>query len=221
METNTNPTSTSDTAASSIANLFINEINKQDINGLLQVQNSLLEQLDKTSEKLDGINKISAQRYLDATRDFANHTQMLTTMKTDLDLIFKQIKLLKMRLNKKYPEAYTSVIRMNANQHDSLDDEEEDDTLASSMKSSLVKSKTVDCSQLSSSMRETYSLAQISNNNTEQTPSSFDAVRRLLDKSPGGQDLTTLFKNARNELRKLNEGFLGGNSQKQSTSHEE
>jgi len=51
-----------------------------------------LDQLDKTSEKLDGINKLSAKRYLDATRDFANHTQMLTTMKTDLDLIFKRIK---------------------------------------------------------------------------------------------------------------------------------
>jgi len=114
-----------------------------------------------------------------------------------------------------------SVIRMNTNQHDSFDDEE-DDNLASSMKPSLVKSKTVDCSQLSSSMRETYSLAQISDNNSNQSPSSFDAVRRfVLDKSPGGQDLTTLFKNARNEFRKLNEGFLGGNTQKQSTSHEE
>jgi hypothetical protein len=86
-----------------------------------------------------------------------------------------------------------------------------------------VKSKTIDCSQLSSSMRETYSLAQISSNtNPEQSPSSFDAVRRfVLDKSPGGPDLTTLFKNARDELRKINEGFLGGNTQKQSTSHEE
>ncbi len=86
--------------------------------------------MDKTSEKLDGINKLSAQRYLDATRDFSNHTQMLTTMKTDLDLIFKRIKynkkkkqtnsiyfslqiiihfrLLKIKLNKKYPEAYAS-----------------------------------------------------------------------------------------------------------------
>jgi hypothetical protein len=86
-----------------------------------------------------------------------------------------------------------------------------------------VKSKTIDCSQLSPSIRETYGLTQINNNtNAEQSPSSFDAVRRfVLDKSPGGQDLTTLFKSARDELRKINEGFLGGNNQKQSTSHEE
>jgi hypothetical protein len=51
-----------------------------------------LEQLDKTNEKLDGINKLSAKRYLDATRDFSSHTQMLITMKNDLDLIFKRIK---------------------------------------------------------------------------------------------------------------------------------
>jgi len=48
--------------------------------------------LDKTNEKLDSINKISANRYLDATREFTNHAQMLTTMKTDLDSIFKRIK---------------------------------------------------------------------------------------------------------------------------------
>jgi len=74
-------------------------------------------------------------------------------------------------------------------------------------------------------MRETYSLAQISNNNNnnaEQSPNSFNAVRRFVfDKSPGGQDLTTLFKSARDELRKFNEGFLSGNTQKQSNSHEE
>jgi hypothetical protein len=51
-----------------------------------------LEQLDKTNEKIDNINKISAKRYLDAQRDFSCHTQMLTTMKSDLDLIFKRIK---------------------------------------------------------------------------------------------------------------------------------
>jgi len=51
-----------------------------------------LEQLDATSEKLDGINRLSAKHYLNATKDFTNHTQMLTTMKTDLDLIFKRIK---------------------------------------------------------------------------------------------------------------------------------
>jgi hypothetical protein len=42
METSTDSASTSDAStASSIVNLFMNEINKQDVNGLLQVQNSL------------------------------------------------------------------------------------------------------------------------------------------------------------------------------------
>jgi len=42
METNSDSTFTSDaTAASSIVNLYMNEVNKQDVNGLLQVQNSL------------------------------------------------------------------------------------------------------------------------------------------------------------------------------------
>ncbi|CAF0889767.1 unnamed protein product [Rotaria sordida] len=216
---------TSDTTASLLIDLFSNEINKQDVNGLLHAQNLLLEQLDKTNEKLDGINKISAERYVDATKEFANHTQMLITMKRDLDLIFKQIKLLKTQLNKKYPEPYASVADINTKQDDSLDDEE-DDGLASAIKpintSSLVKSKTVDCSELSSSLRETYTLPQINDNTTEQSLSPLDAVRRFVfNKSSGGPELTTFFKNARNELRKINEGFLGSNNQKQSTSHEE
>ncbi|CAF2352458.1 unnamed protein product [Rotaria sp. Silwood2] len=216
---------TSDTTGTLIINLFSDEINKQDVNGLLHAQNLLLEQLDKTNEKLDGINKLSAERYLDATKEFANHTQMLASMKRDLDLIFKRIKLLKMRLNKKYPESYASVSELNT-KYDGSFDNEEDDGLASAIKpinsSSLVKSKTVDCSELSSSMRETHTLSQINDNTAEQSPSSFDAVRRFVfNKSSAGQDLTTLFKNARNELRKINEGFLGGNNQKQSTSHEE
>ncbi|CAF1117835.1 unnamed protein product [Adineta steineri] len=232
MEENTDSTiSASDTTtASSIVHLFLNETNKQDVDGLLNIQSSLLEQLDKSNEILDGINKISAKRYIDATREFTNHTQLLTTIKTDLDTIFKRIKLLKMRLNKKYPEAYSSVIQMSSNRHDSLDDEEDDD-IVPSMKSinnpsTLVKSKTIDYTQLTSSMRETYSLAQISNTNNEQSTNSFDSVRRFAqDKSSsGGQELTTFFKNARDELRKINEGIFGSsssNNQKQSTSHEE
>lgn len=133
-----------DSTASTIIKLFADEINKQDINGLLHAQNLLyvdnilsykknflflfvirLEQLDKSNEKLDGINRISTERYLSATKDFTKHTQTLTTMKKDLDFIFKRIKydiinythlrnifvfyrLLKVRLNKKYPESFAS-----------------------------------------------------------------------------------------------------------------
>ncbi|CAF3430330.1 unnamed protein product [Rotaria socialis] len=227
MEANVDSTPyTLDTTGALIVNLFSNEINRQDVNGLLHAQSLLLEQIDKTNEKLDGINKISAERYLDATRDFTTHTQMLTAMKKDLDLIFKRIKLLKMRLNKKYPETYASVVQIATKRDDSFDNDEDDDVV-SAMKpfggSSLVKSKTVDCSELSASMRETYSLAQINDATTaEQSTSSFDAVRRFVfNKSSGGQEFTTLLKSARDELRRINEGFLGGTSPKQSTSHEE
>ena len=110
METNADSPPPHDTAASSIRNLFLNEINKQDVGGLLLVQTSLyvqsdvrlptetfpisarLEQLDKSNEVLEGINKVSAKRYLDATKEYANHAQMLTNMKSDLDAIFKRIK---------------------------------------------------------------------------------------------------------------------------------
>ena len=72
-------------------------------------------------------------------------------------------------------------------------------------------------------MRETYSLAQISQTTVDQSPSSFDTVRRFVyDKSSsGGQELSSLFKTARDELRKINEGFLGSSIQKSSTSQEQ
>lgn len=114
--------------AASFANLFLNEINYQDVTGLLDVQRSLLEQLDKSNEKLDNINRFSAKHYLDAQRDFDRHTHVLVTMKNDLDLIFKRIKQLKQRLSKKYPTAYSSVLQTTANPNDLLDDEDEDST---------------------------------------------------------------------------------------------
>jgi hypothetical protein len=62
-------------------------------------------------------------------------------------------------------------------------------------------------------MRESHSLAQLPNN-TEQTASSFGAVRRFVfDKSSGGQDFSTLFKTARDE-------YLGGQNQKSSGTNE-
>ncbi|CAF3111659.1 unnamed protein product [Rotaria sp. Silwood2] len=229
--TNTTTSSTA-TPASSFVNLFLNEINNQDVHGLLNAQQSLLEQLDKTNEKLDGINKLSAKRYIDATRDFSSHTQMLTTMKNDLDFIFKRIKLLKIRLNKKYPESYkSSTMRMNTTQNDSLDEDDGDinDLMTSTTKHfatpSLVKSKTIDCSQFSASMHESYSSTQLANNNnnnSEQAANSFGAVRRfMLDKSSGGQNFSTLFKNARDEFKKMNDGFLGGQNQKPSKDDEQ
>jgi len=41
METDTESTSTTDTPAFSMVNLFMNHVNKQDVNGLLVVQNAL------------------------------------------------------------------------------------------------------------------------------------------------------------------------------------
>jgi hypothetical protein len=64
-------------------------------------------------------------------------------------------------------------------------------------------------------MRETYSLTQINNATSEPSARSFDAVRRFVfENSSTGHDLTKIFKNARDELRKFNDGFLGVNPTK-------
>ena len=70
-------------------------------------------------------------------------------------------------------------------------------------------------------MRETYSLAEINSTlPAEPSPRSFDAVRRFVydNSASAGQDFSSLFKNARQELKKFNEGFLGGTQPKSNKS---
>lgn len=99
-------------ASSSIVNSFSNQVNREDVKELFNVQQqvfvrpaetsfghfeklflvSRLDSLDKSNERLTSLNKISAQRYLQTSKQFEKHRTVLTTMKTDLDNIFKRIK---------------------------------------------------------------------------------------------------------------------------------
>ena len=45
-----------------------------------------------------------------ANNDFKKHSQNIGEMKRDLETIFKRLKVIKQKLNKQMPEAYTAVV---------------------------------------------------------------------------------------------------------------
>ena len=55
---------------------------------------------------LINVNSLSAVRLEKANNDFRRHTANLAEMKRDMDIIFRRIKLVKLKMQKQMPEAY-------------------------------------------------------------------------------------------------------------------
>ncbi|XP_025077650.1 kxDL motif-containing protein 1-like isoform X3 [Pomacea canaliculata] len=104
-----------------VASSLVEQINREDVNNMVQVQRDMLSRYEKTNEMLINFNLLSSSRYEVTVKEFQNHTQLLSDMKRDLDSIFKRIRALKQRLSKNYPEAFSacSTIMM-------VEDEEEE-----------------------------------------------------------------------------------------------
>ena len=55
---------------------------------------------------LTNCNQLSVNRLKAANAEFKKHTALLVDMKKDLDYIFKKIRVIKNKINQKYPESY-------------------------------------------------------------------------------------------------------------------
>ena len=64
--------------------------------------------------------------FLQANSDFRKHTQNVVEMKKDLEHIFKRLKIIKQKLNKQMPEAYSSVIGVKTHENVKEEDDEYD-----------------------------------------------------------------------------------------------
>ena len=62
--------------------------------------------MEISNEKLASLNKISECKFQAMSLEFRQHTQMLLTMKKQLDSCFRRIRSLKSKLALQYPEAY-------------------------------------------------------------------------------------------------------------------
>jgi hypothetical protein len=72
-------------------------------------------------------NSLSKSRYDTTHNDFKKHTILLTEMKKDLDTVFQRIRVLKGKLGKMYPEAFTACGDVyNVLEEEDEDNEDED-----------------------------------------------------------------------------------------------
>ncbi|KAK0070383.1 kxDL motif-containing protein 1 [Biomphalaria pfeifferi] len=94
--------------ASMLASSLIEQVNTEDIASMVYIQRDMLARFEKTNEMLINFNMLSLSRYEATLKQFHKHTGLLSDMKKDLDTVFKRIRLLKQRLEKTYPEAFSA-----------------------------------------------------------------------------------------------------------------
>ncbi|KAL5004485.1 hypothetical protein ScPMuIL_017941 [Solemya velum] len=94
--------------SSAFAEALASQVNKADIMRMVEAQHEMLSRYEKTNEMLINFNMLSSSRYETASHDFSKHTLILSEMKRDLDSIFKRIRILKQRLGKMHPEAFSA-----------------------------------------------------------------------------------------------------------------
>ncbi|CAF0714067.1 unnamed protein product [Brachionus calyciflorus] len=114
------------------SSLIMDQLNTQDMKALLESQQAILKRLDETNRNLTSTNLKSSETYNSfGSKDFQSYINLLVRMKTDLDFIFKRIRILKKKLEQKYPNNYTNaIIAVKANNKDlgieDIDEEEEE-----------------------------------------------------------------------------------------------
>ena len=85
-------------------------INQSDVEFIVRAQKKMLQRFEKTNEMLTNVNSLSATRLERAQNDFKKHTQNITEMKRDLEVIFKRIRGIKAKLAAQLPEAYSQAV---------------------------------------------------------------------------------------------------------------
>ncbi|CAG2240966.1 BORCS4 [Mytilus edulis] len=97
----------SDNSSTKFAQSIVEQVNRSDIEAMVQVQRDMLSRYEKTNEMLINFNLLSLSRFEATSQEFKKHTQVLYEMKKDLDSVFRRIRQLKQRLGSMYPEAFS------------------------------------------------------------------------------------------------------------------
>ncbi|XP_061173508.1 kxDL motif-containing protein 1-like [Saccostrea echinata] len=87
---------------------LVEQVNREDVQSMVQLQRDMLARYEKTNEMLINFNMLSSARCEATSQEFRQHTQVLGQMKADLDIIFRRIRTLKQRLGTLYPEAFAA-----------------------------------------------------------------------------------------------------------------
>lgn len=105
---------------------LVEQVNKNDVNAMVLLQREMLSRYEKTNEMLINFNMLSSARFEATSEEFRKHTLLLYEMKRDLNTIFKRIRVLKQRLGKLYPEAFS----VCSDVYDLMDEEDEEENTA-------------------------------------------------------------------------------------------
>ncbi|XP_043577481.1 kxDL motif-containing protein 1 isoform X2 [Chiloscyllium plagiosum] len=91
---------------------MLSMVNREDVNAIVQAQRHMLDRFEKTNEMLLNFNNLSNVRLNQMTERYQHHTRALVDMKKDLDNIFRRIRILKDKLAKQHPEAFSRMTRL-------------------------------------------------------------------------------------------------------------
>mmetsp|Transcript_31046 Transcript_31046/g.81296 ORF Transcript_31046/g.81296 Transcript_31046/m.81296 type:complete len:180 (+) Transcript_31046:106-645(+) len=88
---------------------MIDMVNHDTLKEITNIQEAMLSRFEKTNEKLDSFNTMSASRLQAAVGTFSHHTQLLLEAKRDLQSVFRRIRTLKAKLTERYPDSFAAV----------------------------------------------------------------------------------------------------------------
>ncbi|EFO24011.2 hypothetical protein LOAG_04474 [Loa loa] len=85
---------------------LMSQVDNEDINAIIRLQKKSLTQFEKTNEMLTNCCALSANRLEKARKDLAENRQLILEMKSDLESIFRQIRIFKQNYITKYAAVY-------------------------------------------------------------------------------------------------------------------
>uniref|UniRef100_A0A2K6VKZ8 KxDL domain-containing protein n=1 Tax=Onchocerca volvulus TaxID=6282 RepID=A0A2K6VKZ8_ONCVO len=104
-DTFTSSTSTDDNQGH-LVEVLMSQVDDEAIATIIRLQKKSLTQFEKTNEMLTNCCILSAQRLEKARKDLAENRQLILEMKSDLESIFRRIRVFKQNYITKYADVY-------------------------------------------------------------------------------------------------------------------